>query len=106
MNSSVTRLSEISVMSSSCFEISESKRSNGPSNSPSATRKVAGSAAGTTAVAAAAGSLGAGLGDGATRDQFPRQLAIGLGGRMLRSELGDRGARDRGVRKLHRARDH
>src|SRR5680860_1802970 len=90
MNSSVTRLSEMSVMSSSCLLINESSRSNGPSKLPRATENAGAAAA---------------LGDGATDDQFPRDLHVGLGRGVLRRKLGDRNACDAGIRELHRAAD-
>src|SRR3954470_6477130 len=99
MNSSVTRLREISVMSSSCLVISDRSRSNGPSKSPSETRKP------TDSSAPAAPSGFAVSGDGATEHQFPRQLTVRLRGLVLRRELRDRGGRDGRIGELHGPRD-
>src|SRR5690606_23982823 len=44
-------------------------------------------------------------GDSATGYQLPRELAVGLGRRMLGSELGDRTAGDAGIREFHGATD-
>src|SRR3954466_1528058 len=99
MNSSVTLLSETSVMSSSCLAISESSRSNGPLKLLSDSEKTAGSAASATA----ASSTPATLGDGGTRDQFSSDLPIGLGGCVLGGEGVQRRSGHRGIRKLHGA---
>ena len=80
MNSAVTALSETSVMSISCFVMSESNRSNGPSKLLRLTEKPDDSTG-------SAGSRGSTLGcpnsaatlrDGATGDQLSGQLAIGV----------------------------
>src|SRR4051795_4903495 len=102
MNSSVTLLSDTSVISSSCLAISDSSKSNGPLKLLSDSEKTAGS----TASVSAASSTPAGLGDGATGDQFSCDLPIGLGGGVLGGEGVQRRAGDRGVRKLHGASDH
>src|SRR5690554_3730399 len=104
MNSVVTMLSDTSVMSSSCLEIRESSRSNGPSKLPSLTENPA--ASGTAAASGstdAPGSIGTwawlcsaadtALGDCATHDQLSSELTVGLGCGMLRGELGDGGGR-------------
>src|SRR5690554_3156480 len=117
MNSVVTMLSDTSVMSSSCLEISESSRSNGPSKLPRLTENTA--ASGTPATSDSADAPDStdtsgwlcsvavtALGDGATHDQLSGELTVRLGGGMLRSELGDRGSCDGCVGKLHGAADH
>src|SRR4051795_2500032 len=101
MNSSVTLLSDTSVISSSCLAISDSSRSKGPLKLLSDSEKTAGWAASVSA----ASSTPAGLGDGATGDQFSRDLPIGLGGGVLGGEGVQRRAGDRGIRELHRAPD-
>src|SRR5690554_1407548 len=114
MNSPVTMLSDTSVMSISCLEISESSRSNGPSKLLSVTENFAaswlaaeaaadGSSADDASVASTAGTA---LGDCATDDQLSSELTVGLGRRVLRGELGDRGGGDGGIRELHGAPDH
>src|SRR5690606_5114562 len=106
MNSLVTLLSDTSVMSSSCFEMRFSSRSNGPSKFDSETRKPA-SVLGVAEPADAAVSTSIEpSGDGATGDQLPRQSQVGLGGCVLRRELGDGNTRHRGVGELHGAADH
>src|SRR5918994_6273515 len=131
MNSSVTAESETSVMSSSCFAMSESSRSNGPSKFVSATRKPGAdasatpSSAGTVAGAllppgALPGALtpgtlspdrrsseaGSASGDRATEDQLPRELPVRLRRLVVGRELGDGRRRDGGVGELHGAGDH
>src|SRR6188508_1444665 len=112
MNSSVTAESDTSVMSISCFAISESSRSNGPSKFESATRNPVSAAsaapfpAGAVAPVAPSPETGTASGDRATEDQLPCELPIGLRGLVLGGELGDRGRRDRGIGELHGARDH
>src|SRR5580693_5273617 len=123
MNSSVTRLSETSVMSISCFEMSDRRRSNGPLKLLRLTEKPAGSsvrpAASATPAAAATGASTASLGavsvtsssaaalcDGATGDQLSRELAIGLGCGRGRRKHGERLPCDTRVGKLHGSTDH
>src|SRR6187397_266193 len=96
MNSSVTFDSETSVMSSSCFEMRVSSRSNGPSNTLSETRNP------DSVVEPVETSSS---GDGATGDQLPREAQVGLGRGVLGRELGDRHPRDRGIRELDGAPD-
>src|SRR5690606_3135547 len=109
MNSLVTMLSDTSVMSSSCFEISESSRSNGPSKLPRLTEKPAASGTATSGSTDAPGSVEGSvtaLGDCATHDQLSGELTVSLGGGVLRRELGDRRGGDGCVRELHGATDH
>src|SRR6187402_3544089 len=97
MNSPVTALSETSVMSSSCFAISDSSRSNGPSKLPRETENPALSSCAESTTR---------LGDCATGDQLSGELAVRLRGRVVGSELGDRTAGHAGIRELHGAADH
>src|SRR5690606_13885399 len=100
MNSVVTVLSDTSVMSSSCLEIRESSRSNGPSKLPRVTENVTASGtAGAVSSADDAAWVGSAavtaLGDCATDDQLSSELTVGLRRRVLRGELGDRGGCNR-----------
>ena len=101
MNSSVTALSETSVMSSSCFEIRVSSRSNGPSKTPSETRNPA-------ALAVVQRRLARGVvrrrrhGRPAPRQPHGRPGRPACSG--ANSVIGIAG--DRGIRELHRAADH
>src|SRR5690554_764377 len=116
MNSLVTILRETSVMSSSCLEISESSRSNGPSKLPRLTENpaVSGTPAASVSTTAPDSTDSSGwlcsvavtaLGDCATHDQLSGELTIGLGCGMLRGELGDRRCGDGCIRELHGATD-
>src|SRR5690554_3663275 len=102
MNSVVTRLSDTSVMSSSCLPIRLSSRSNGPSKPPTATWNPPADAAGSPSAPSATVMA---LGDGATEDQLASELAVCLRRRVLGGELGDRRRGDRGIRKLDGAPD-
>src|SRR6185312_12544997 len=98
MNSSVTRLNEISVMSSSCLPMSESRRSNGPLKLLRLTENPEVSASPSATVIAA-------LGRRATGYQLSRELTVGLGCGVLWREGRDRSAGDAGIRELHGATD-
>src|ERR1700712_1471069 len=97
MNSSVTALSEISVMSSSRFEISESSRSNGPLKLLSDSENPVDSSTPTRSAT---------LGDGTTEDQLSGDRAIRLGGGVVGGEDVQRSAGDGGVWELHGAANH
>src|SRR5215207_1476345 len=119
MNSSVTAESDTSVMSSSCFAMSERSRSNGPSKfvratrnpasdastAPSSTGTVAGESAGTLAPDTRSSEAGSASGDRATEDQLPRELPIRLGRLVVGGELGDGRRCDGGIGELDGARD-
>src|SRR5918994_1875343 len=112
MNSSVTADSVTSVMSSSCFAMSESSRSKGPSKFDSATRNPVPDAAGapcatgTVASEACSPGTGSASGDRATEDQLPRELPVRLRRLVVGRELGDGRRRDGGVGELDGAGDH
>src|SRR5450830_61114 len=95
MNSSVTVASAISVMSSLCFEISQSSRSNGTEKLVRWTSKLP-----------VPGASATGLGGVATGDELTRELAVGdrngVSGCVRGAGLGS----DRRVGELHRASDH
>src|ERR671913_2090225 len=106
MNSSVTAESETSVMSSSCFAMSESSRSNGPSKLVRATRKPAADASAPPSPVRRSSEAGSASGDRATEDQLPRELPVRLRRLVVGRELGDGRRRDGGVGELDGAGDH
>src|SRR6185312_1362568 len=98
MNSSVTLLSDTSVMSSSCLPMSDRSRSNGPLKLLRLTENPCASISGSATVIAA-------LGRSATSYQLSRELAVGLGRGVIRRERRDRRSGDARIRKLHGAAD-
>src|SRR4051812_39433659 len=93
MNSVVMTERATSVMSRSCLAMRERRRSKGPSKLLRLTRKP-----GSCSTTSCSGSC-------ATGDQLSGELAVGLCGRVLRGEGGDRSPGDTGIGKLHRAAD-
>src|SRR6185312_658178 len=100
MNSSVTLLSDTSVMSSSCFPMSESRRSKGPLKLLRLTEKPE-----TAASLSASATTTAALGRCATGYQLSGELAVGIRCGVIGREAGDRRASDAGIRELDGAAD-
>src|SRR5690606_34490998 len=92
-----------SVMSSSCFAMSESRRSNGPSKF--SRRSWNPGASVSTSAAVPAVRAMARLRDRAARDELSRHLAIGLGRRVRRCVLEDGDPGDLRIGQLDRALD-
>src|SRR5580765_6480439 len=100
MNSSVTEASATSVMSSLCFEISPSRRSNGPSKTSRCTSKATPV---WREVSTPPGTSTSGC--VATGNELASQAAVGLRARVCRSVRRDRLGGDGGVRDRHRSGD-
>src|ERR1700744_765431 len=116
MNSSVTLLSDTSVMSISCLEMRVSRRSNGPlkwgrlTENPPSDSGTASSPAGDVSprsdrLGFSPSNSAAALRDGATGDQLSRQLPIGLRRGMLGGKCCERFAGDTRIREFHGATD-
>src|ERR1700749_159857 len=108
MNSSVTLLSDTSVMSSSCFEMSERSKSKGPLKLERLTENPASASASVPAsdrLRFSPSNSADGLRDGATGDQFSRQLPIGIRGGMVRSKGSQRFTSNTRIGELYRATD-
>src|SRR5690606_12760208 len=103
---SVTCARDTSVMSSLCFAMSESRRSNGPEKFSSVTAKGVRPACGAAPSGASEDGAGAASGDVTAGDELTGQPPVGLGpgvgGRVARDRLGG----DRRVRELDRPVDH